>query len=75
MGRVSSAGDTAAMESFNVMLQNNVLDTQRWEAKEDLHSAVMPWSEQTYHRRRRQRSLAEVTPTEFEALALALKAS
>ena len=29
MGRVASAGDNAAMESFFALLQQNVLDTQR----------------------------------------------
>ena len=28
MGRAASAGDNAAMESFNPLLQNNVLDTR-----------------------------------------------
>jgi len=73
MGRVASAGDNAAMESFNSLLQNNVLDTRRWESREDLHLAIVTWIERTYHRRRRQRTLGRMTPIEFEALDLALK--
>ena len=30
MGRVGACGDNAAMESFFALLQNNVLDRQRW---------------------------------------------
>jgi transposase InsO family protein len=30
MGRVASAGDNAAMESFHALLQKNVLDRRRW---------------------------------------------
>jgi putative transposase len=73
MGRVASAGDNAAMESFNSLLQNNVFDTRRWESREDLHLAIVTWIERTYHRRRRQRTLGRMTPIEFEALDLALK--
>jgi transposase InsO family protein len=75
MGRVASAGDNAAMESFNSLLQNNVLDTRRWETREDLQLAIVTWIERTYHRRRRQRALGKMTPIEFEALDLALKAA
>jgi putative transposase len=75
MGRVASAGDNATMESFNSLLQNNVLDTRRWQTREDLHLAIVTWIERTYHRRRRQRALGKMTPIEFEALDLALKAA
>jgi transposase InsO family protein len=75
MGRVSSAGDNAAMELFNSLLQNNVLDTRSWETKEDLQLAIVTWIERTYHRRRRQRALGKMAPIEFEALDLALKAA
>lgn len=75
MGRVASAGDNAAMESFNSLLQNNVLDTRRWETREDWHLAIVTWIERTYNRRRRQRALGKMTPIEFEALDLALNAA
>jgi putative transposase len=75
MGRVASAGDNAAMESFNSLLQNNVLDTRRWETREELQLAIVTWIERTYHRRRRQRALGKMTPIEYEALDLALKAA
>ena len=75
MGRVASAGDNAAMESFNSLLHNNVLDTRRWETREELQLAVVTWIERTYHRRRRQRVLGKMTPIEYEALDVALKAA
>lgn len=74
MGRVASAGDNAAMESFNSLLQNNVLDTRRCETREELQLAIVTWIERTYHRRRRQRALGKMTSIECEALDLARKA-
>jgi len=72
MGRVASAGDNARMESFHSLLQNNVLDTRRWETREQLRAAIVEWIERTYHRRRRKRSLGKMTPVEFEAVFGAL---
>ena len=66
MGRVAAAGDNAAMESFNALLQKNVLNRQRWDSREDLHNAVVHWIEHTYNRRRRQRGLGKLTPVEYE---------
>jgi putative transposase len=69
MGRVAAAGDNAAMESFHALLQKNVLNTKRWETREELRLAIVTWIERTYHRRRRKRRLGKMTPIEFEALA------
>ena len=66
MGRVASAGDNAAMESFWALLQRNVLNQQQWRTRDDLHYAIMFWIEHTYNRRRRQRGLGKLTPVEFE---------
>ena len=66
MGRVASAGDNAAMESFWALLQRNVLNTQTWRTREDLHYAIVHWIEHTYNRRRRQRRLGKLTPVEYE---------
>jgi transposase InsO family protein len=68
MGRVGSAGDNAAMESFFSLLQKNVLDRRRWDNREDLRIAIVTWIERTYHRRRRQAALGRLTPIEFEAI-------
>lgn len=66
MGRVASAGDNAAMESFFALLQKNVFNTRRWRTRDELHYAVVTWIERTYNRRRRQRGLGKLTPVEFE---------
>jgi hypothetical protein len=41
------------MESFFALVQKNVLDTRRWETREDLRPALVRWIEASYHRRRR----------------------
>lgn len=68
MGRVGAAGDNAAMESFFALLQKNVLNRRRWDTREDLRLAIITWIERTYHRRRRQRVLGRLTPTEYEMI-------
>ena len=66
MGRVASAGDNAAMESFFSLLQKNVLNRRRWRTRGELRHAIVYWIEHTYNRRRRQRGLGKLTPVEFE---------
>jgi putative transposase len=68
MGQVGSAGDNAAMESFFALLQKNVLNTKRWNTREELRIAIVTWIERTYHRRRRQDALGRLTPVEFETI-------
>lgn len=68
MGRVGSAGDNAAMESFFSLLQKNVLDRRSWTTREELRIAIVTWIERTYHRRRRQDALGRLTPVEFETI-------
>ena len=67
-GRVSAAGDNAAMESFFALLQKNVLDRRIWTTREALRMAIVTWIERTYHRRRRQDRLGRLTPIEFETI-------
>lgn len=66
MGRVASAGDNAAMESFFALLQKNVLNQRRWHTRDELRSEIIYWIEHTYNRRRRQRRLGRLTPVEYE---------
>jgi transposase InsO family protein len=66
MGRVASAGDNAAMESFHALLQKNVLNRRRWRTRDELRYEVITWIEHTYNRRRRQRALGKLTPIEYE---------
>lgn len=68
MGRVSSAADNAAMESFFALLQKNVLNRGPWASRRELRLAIVHWIERTYHRRRRQRTLGKLTPIEFETI-------
>jgi transposase InsO family protein len=68
MGRVGTAADNAAMESFFALLQKNVLDRHRWTSRDELRIAIVTWIERTYHRRRRQASLGRLTPIEYEII-------
>jgi transposase InsO family protein len=68
MGRVGAASDNAAMESFFVLLQKNILDRRTWATRQELRIAIVTWIERTYHRRRRQRRLGRLTPVEYETI-------
>lgn len=68
MGNVGTAADNAAMESFFSLLQKNVLNTRRWDTRDQLRIAIVTWIERTYHRRRRQAALGRLTPTEYESI-------
>jgi transposase InsO family protein len=68
MGKVGSAADNAAMESFFSLLQRNVLDRRRWATRDELRIAIVTWIERTYHRRRRQAPLGRLTPIEWETI-------
>ena len=47
MGRVASAGDNAAIESFWALLQRNVLNTGPWRNRAELHYAITYWIDHT----------------------------
>ena len=68
VGRVGACADTAAMRSFFNLLQQTVLNRQRWATREQLRLAFVVRIEKTYHRRRRQDALGRMTPIEFEIL-------
>ena len=40
-GRLGSAGDNAAMESFFSLLQKNVLNRRRWHTRNELRIAIV----------------------------------
>lgn len=67
MGRVDAAGDNAAMESFWLLLQTNVLNQRRWTTRQELRLSIVVWIERKYHRQRAQDTLGGLTPIEFEA--------
>lgn len=75
MGRSYGAGDNASMESFFSLLQKNVLNTRRWDTREELRLAIVTWIETKYNRRRRQRGLGKLTPVEFEMIYKAADAA
>ena len=68
MGRAYGAGDNASMESFFSLLQKNVLNTRRWDTRQELRLAMVTWIETKHNRRRRQRALGRLTPVEFETI-------
>lgn len=68
IGRVGATGDNAAMESFFSLLQNNVLNSKTWAARDELRSAIATWIERTYHRRRRPARLGRLRPNEYETI-------
>ena len=45
MGRVGACGDNAAMESFFALLQKNVLNSRRWDTRDELRIAIVTWIE------------------------------
>lgn len=69
MGRVSAAGDSAAMESFFVLVQKNVLDRRRWVSRDQLRIAILTWIEGMCHRRRRKTRSGRLTPIEYKAIS------
>ena len=73
--RVGSSSDNAAMESFFSLLHKNVLNTRRWNTREELRLAIVVWIEKKYNRRRRQRALGKLTPVEFETMYSAANAA
>jgi transposase InsO family protein len=76
MGRVASAADNAAMESYHSLLERNVLDQQRvWKSREELHTAIVTRNEHTYNNTRRQRRLGKLAPVEFELAFSAAQAA
>lgn len=69
MGRVASAADNAAMESWFSLLQKNVLNRQKtWATRDELRLAIIWWTARTYNTRRRQRALGKMTPVAYELM-------
>jgi transposase InsO family protein len=64
----SAPAATTPPWSRSALLQKKVLNRQQWRTREDLRLPVVTWIERTYHRRRRQRALGNLTPIEFGLL-------
>ena len=68
-------GMPGVSQSFFSLLQKNVLDTKRWDSREELRLAIVIWIETKYNRRRRQRALGKLTPVELEMIYAAADAA
>jgi putative transposase len=65
MGRVTAAGDNAAMESWHALLQKNVLDRLRRRTRDELHEAIVS-GPSTPTTAVDANALGKLTPVEFE---------
>lgn len=63
------------IESFHTLLQKDVLNTQRWQTREEFRLAIATWIETKYHRKCRQRGLGKLTPIEPETIHMAADAA
>jgi putative transposase len=70
MGRVGSALDNAAVESFNSTLEHELLSRVRFATRAEARAAVAAWIDD-YNRHRRHSSIQMMSPVEFEQQAQA----
>jgi putative transposase len=68
LGTVGDCYDNAMMESFWGTLQLEVLDSQKWETRDELANAIFEWIVCWYNPKRRHSSLGMRSPIEFEKL-------
>jgi transposase InsO family protein len=66
MGRVGSALDNAAAESFNSTLEHELLSRRNFATKAEARHAVAAWIDGFYNRVRRHSSIQMQSPLEFE---------
>jgi len=66
MGRVASARDNAAMESFHALLQKNILNRRRWRTRAEPCYEIITWIEHTHNRDVDNARSASSHPVEFE---------
>jgi transposase InsO family protein len=59
MGRIGAAGDNARIESFHSLLQNNVLDSKKWDSQEELRIAIVTWIEKDLPSKKAQARLGQ----------------
>ena len=68
MGSVGDCYDNAMMESFWGTMQLELLDSKRWETRDELANAIFEWIECWYNPRRRHSSIGMHSPVTFEVL-------
>jgi hypothetical protein len=56
-------------------MQNAVLNTQRWQTREESRLAIANWIETKYHRKCRQRGLGKLPPIESETIHMSADAA
>ena len=65
MGRVGSALDNAAVESFNSTLEHELLSRVQFATRAEARTTVAAWIDD-YNRQRRHSSIAMMAPVNFE---------
>jgi putative transposase len=68
MGTISDCYDNAMMESFWGTMQLELLDSKRWQTRDELANAVFEWIECWYNPNRRHSSIGMHSPITFESL-------
>lgn len=66
MGKVASSVDNCMIESFWSTMQRELLDTQTWDAPDELGAAIFEWIEAWYNPRRRHSSIGYLSPLDYE---------
>lgn len=66
MGRVGSALDNAAAESFNSTLEHELLSRRHFATKAEARRAVAVWIDEFYNRRRRHSACGNKPPVQYE---------
>ncbi len=68
MGTVGDCYDNAMMESFWGTMQLELLDSKKWQTRDELAKAVFEWIECWYNPNRRHSSFGMYSPVTFETL-------
>jgi putative transposase len=66
MGSVGDCYDNSMMESFWGTMQLELLDSQAWETRDQLATAIFEWIECWYNPRRRHSSIGMLSPADYE---------
>lgn len=75
MGRVGSALDNAAAESFFSTLEHELLTRNTYATRADARRAVARWIDEFYNPRRRHSTCAMLSPIDYEHAATAARAA
>ncbi len=68
MGKVGTAVENAAKESFFSLLQQNVLDRRPWKTREELRIAIVTWIETHLPPAPTTNSPRPLAPIEYETI-------